>query len=400
MILKYADDILKLEQTIKKSKRFFDRVFSLQKKETKLMDTNYVIDKIKSVNGRWLKTNPQNEDTSWDNACYFRGDIEAYKITGEKEYLDAAVEWGEKNKWGTFGDEKFAAEVLENHFTVEGKLDWCYENVADYLNIHADFVFCGMTYLELEKFVPDKARFDKVMSILDFTVNDPHNDYWWWVDTIHMGLCLYHKVSLMKNDDRYAKKAHALYLYAKETRGYYDTEEHLWYRDMKYTPDKMLSKNGKKVFWSRGNGWVYAGLIQTMEVIGKESEYYDGYKKTFLEMTDAIMKCRGKDGFWRTNLADYDEYPMIETSGTLLFIHSILKAVRYGVLDESYIKIFEESFKAINEKAIFEDGTLGYVQGVAQSPGEVCKNGTREYAVGYYLMTCAEWIKYCRENGR
>ena len=32
MILKYADDILKLEQTIKKSKRFFDRVFSLQKK--------------------------------------------------------------------------------------------------------------------------------------------------------------------------------------------------------------------------------------------------------------------------------------------------------------------------------------------------------------------------------
>ena len=363
------------------------------------MTINETLEHLIKVNDRFLKEEPLKTQQRWNTACYFRGCLEAYKITGKKEYLDTVVEWCENNNWSARLSVEYARDVLINHFTVEGKLPWKYETAEEYRHIHADHVYCGQTYLDLMEFVPEKVNFDDVQRILDFTINDEHNDYWGWVDAKHMGLALYHRVAALKNDDRYAKKGHALYSYCIDPRGYYDKEEHLWYRDMKYTPDQMLSKNGKKVFWSRGNGWVYAGLIQTMDVIGEDSEYYEGYKKVFLDMTDALMKCRGKDGFWRTNLADAEEYPMPETSGTVLFLHSMIKAIHMGVLDESYIDVFLESFKAVTKEAVLEDGTLGWVQGVNQKPGEVFREDTKDYAVGYYLLTCCEWIAYCKDKG-
>lgn len=363
-----------------------------------MLNTEELISKIKLVNDKWLETKPWERNTSWNQACYFMGCIDAYEETGDKRYLDAAIKWGELNDWCTYGDEKYATDVLVDHFTKEGNLGWRYEKDADYLNIHADYLTCGITYLKLKKYVPEKADFSKVQKLMDFMINDPHNDYWWWVDAIHMGLRIYHIAAKMTGNERYAQKGHALYMDAKDRLGLYDYGEHLWYRDAHYFPDRELTKNGHKIFWSRGNGWAYAGLIQTMEVIGKDSQYYPEYKKTFLEMTDSLMKCRQADGFWRSSLYDSEEYPMIETSGTLLFLSAIIKAIRLGVLDESYIEIFEESFDALNREAVFEDGTVGWVQGVAGSPGAAERNGTREYAVGYYLMTCCECLRYIRQR--
>ena len=37
----------------------------------------------------------------------------------------------------------------------------------------------------------------------------------------------------------------------------YDPSEHLFFRDSTYF--KRTESNGRKVFWSRGNGWVLAG---------------------------------------------------------------------------------------------------------------------------------------------
>ena len=365
-----------------------------------MLSTEELISKIKLVNDKWLLTEPWKENTNWATACYFMGCLDAYEETGEKRYLDAAVRWGEEHDWRACveGNLDYARDVLVNHFTVEGRLDWKFDDIADYLNIHADHLTCGGTFLKLKKYVPEKANIDSIKRIMDFMINDPHVDYWWWVDTIHMALCIMHKVTEVTGDERYADKAHALYMDTKSRLGLYDTEEHLWHRDWRYLPENGLTKNGKKIFWSRGNGWAYAGLIQTMEQIGREHRHYAEYEKTFLEMTDALMKCRGKDGFWRASLHDADEFPMIETSGTLLFLSSILKAVRLGVLDESYLAVFEESFDAMNEHAVFEDGTIGWVQGVAGSPGETLREGTRDYAVGYYLMTCCECLRFIRER--
>ena len=63
------------------------------------------------------------------------------------------------------------------------------------------------------------------------------------------------------------------------------------------------------------------------------------------------------------------------------------------------IKVFKKGFEAVNREAISAEGALEWVQGVASGPGATQKETTKDYAVGYYLMTCCEWIEYCRETG-
>ena len=175
----------------------------------------------------------------------------------------------------------------------------------------------------------------------------------------------------------------------------YDEEAHLWFRDYRFHSPSHYTKNVQKPFWGRGNGWVYAALIQTLEVIGENSPYTAEYKKMFLEMTEAILHCRNKDGLWGTSLYDNEEYPTSDGSATLLFLHSMIVAVRLGILDQSYAELFEQLFEKFTEYAVSDEGFVGYIQGVAKSPGETKKECSRDYAVGYYLMCCAEWIYYC-----
>ena len=39
----------------------------------------------------------------------------------------------------------------------------------------------------------------------------------------------------------------------------YNTDNHLYFRDARYFTQK--EKNGKPIFWSRGNGWVMLGAL-------------------------------------------------------------------------------------------------------------------------------------------
>ena len=41
--------------------------------------------------------------------------------------------------------------------------------------------------------------------------------------------------------------------------------EHLYYRDSRYFDQR--EQNGAKVFWSRGNGWVLAGLARVLQYL-------------------------------------------------------------------------------------------------------------------------------------
>ena len=363
------------------------------------MTISEIKEKMELVNDNWLKTKPQKKTPGWSVACYFMGCMEAYKATGKETYLNTALEWAVNNEWkpDRYGDETYAEDVLVEHFTEKGGCRWRYENPNDYLNIHADYVTCSLTYLELLKYFPEQGDLGKLLQIMRFNVEDEHTDYWWWVDAIHMGLCVYHQVAGMLGDERYAQKAHALYKYIKENRGCYDEQEHLWYRDQRFLPEKALTQNGKKIFWARGNGWVYAGLIQTLSILAPDSVYYEEYKKTFLEMTESVIKCQGEDGFWRSSMLDFEEYPEKESSGTLLFLHSILRAIRCGILDKSYLGVFEKGFHAVNQYAVSEEGVVGWVQGVADRPGKTVKESSKDYAVGFYLMMCSEWIQYCEK---
>ena len=85
-----------------------------------------------------------------------------------------------------------------------------------------------------------------------------------------------------------------------------------------------------------------------------------------------------------------EEYDVPETSATLLIAYGMMVGVRLGVLDGEYTEIALKAYEALNEIAVFEDGKIGYVQGVAWGPTPIERDITNDYAVGTYLLLADE----------
>lgn len=328
---------------------------------------------MEKVNDYWIAKNPEPGNCDWERAAYFLGNMAAYEILKKPEYLDYAVRWAEVNNWNFY-------------------------NNQDHCTTNADTLSCGETYMDLMEKYGVEGRIDHIKKTMEWTAQDLKNDYWWWVDTIYMVLHFYNRMGLYFNDERLVDKAYRLYINSKKERRCYDEEEKLWFRDENFLPEVARTASGKKVFWSRGNGWVFAGIARTLEILPENHRYYGEYRRMYQGMADALRKCQCADGLWRTSLLDPEEFDMPESSGTALNVLGLLIGIRLGILSEDYIDCAWKGFEALTQIAVDENGRIGWVQVVASKPGTVEKESTNDYAVGTYLLICRELIcgKFCK----
>ena len=122
-------------------------------------------------------------------------------------------------------------------------------------------------------------------------------------------------------------------LWWKTTDYLYDRTEHLYYRDSRYFDQR--EKNGRKVFWSRGNGWVIAGLARMLQDMPADYRGRDRYEQLFRDMAGAVLAAQSADGYWRSSLLDPDSRPNPETSGTGFFVFALGWGVTQGLLDRA-----------------------------------------------------------------
>jgi hypothetical protein len=62
------------------------------------------------------------------------------------------------------------------------------------------------------------------------------------------------------------------------------SRKHLYYRDSRYF-DRRDDK-GRKIFWSRGNGWVYAGIVDILKTLPADHPSRPRYEALFRQMSD------------------------------------------------------------------------------------------------------------------
>ena len=74
-----------------------------------------------------------------------------------------------------------------------------------------------------------------------------------------------------------------------------------------------------------------------------------------------MKKLQSKSGLWHTVLDDPTSYE--EVSGTAAITAGILKGIRLGILDDSYLDCAERAIKGILKKLIDKDGTVLNVSG-------------------------------------
>ena len=148
--------------------------------------------------------------------------------------------------------------------------------------------------------------------------------------------------------------------------------------------------NGAKVFWSRGNGWVLAGLARGLQYLPPDYPARPRFAALFKEMANRVAPLQRPDGYWRVSLLNPDAFPMPETSGAGFFTYALAWGVNAGLLDRT---VFEPAvlngWAALN-RAVLPDGKLGYVQRVGAAPGDTSADETEVYGVGAFLLAGSE----------
>ncbi len=322
-----------------------------------------ILKAIKTVADWQLKHAESHYNIQWTFAALYDGMLAASKATGDTRYHDRVLEVAEQNHWN-----------LGPRFG------------------HADDQAIGLTYLNVYAEDPKSERIEPMheqMNKLLLRPDDPKKNLWWWCDALYMAPPVLAQLSVATKDRRYLDfMDHEWWLTSAEL---YDPVQHLYYRDDRFL--SMHEANGQKVFWSRGNGWVLAGLAMVLERMPENYPSRAKYLDQYRQMAERIAGLQQSDGLWRASLLDPGAYPNPEISGSAFFTYAMAWGINHGILDR-------KNFQPVVEKAwrgmlthVYADGRLGSIQPIGGEPGKFKPSSSYVYGVGAFLLTGAELVQ-------
>jgi len=209
---------------------------------------------------------------------------------------------------------------------------------------------------------------------------------WCWCDALFMSPQTWIKLSLATGEDQYM--AYADKEFWATTDYLLDPEFNLYYRDSRYFT--MREDAGNKIFWSRGNGWVYAGLVNILRILPQDHPSYPRYVQLYKDMSVTIADLQHGNGFWSPSLLDKREDQKPETSGTGFMTYGLAWGLNNGHLDEAtYGPVVRKGWQAL-VSAVGDDGMLGWVQPIGSAPDSVLETDSQLYGVGAFLLTAEQ----------
>jgi unsaturated rhamnogalacturonyl hydrolase len=356
---------------------------SASKQTTKTVSKETVLKIIDQVNTYWQTANPVHGRAFWDNAAYHTGNMEAYALTKNEAYKKYSEAWAIRNEW----------KGAKSNNKAEWKFS--YGEKDDYV-LFGDWQICFQTYIDLYNLEPNEQKIARAKEVMSYQVNTTENKYWWWADGLYMVMPVMTKMYKLTGDKIYLDKLHEYYTYANSIM--YDAEEKIYYRDAKYVYPKHKTASGKKDFWARGNGWVFAGLAKVLQDLPKDDVHYKEYVAKFKGMAATLKIYQQPEGHWTRSLMDTAQSPGYETSGTAFFTYAYLWGINNGYLEKAtYQTTALKGWNYLQTIALQPDGKIGYVQPIGERaiPGQVVdKNSTANFGVGAFLLAACEMVRF------
>lgn len=245
-----------------------------------------------------------------------------------------------------------------------------------------------------EALAPMKARFEQILAApqtgsLIFTVpqsGDPSCTVrWCWCDALFMAPPTLFGLTRETGDPRYAAFADSEYRLTTDLL--FDKGERLYFRDSRFIGQR--GSHGEKLFWSRGNGWVFSGLARLIPELPKGDPRRAYYVGLFRTMAARLVGLQRPNGYWPPSLLADPARSADETSGTGFYVHGLAWGIKAGLLPRArYLPAVVRGWAAL-ERAVQPDGRLGWVQQVSDRPDAVAAKDTQFYGVGAYLLAGA-----------
>jgi len=325
--------------------------------------------------GKSIFTNRERPSNIWTRGVYYEGLMALYGIDKQQTYYDYAVQWGEKHAWG-----------MRSGTSTR----------------NADDQTCGQTYIDLYMIDKKPERIKDIKLSIDQMVKSEKKDDWNWIDDLQMAMPVFVRLGVLYNDTNYFHKMYELYSFTKYNHGgngLYNPVDKLWWRDKDFVPP-YKEPNGEDCYWSRGNGWVVAALVRTLQMLPVSDPHYNEYLQDYKDMCAALVPIQRADGFWNVSLHDPSNFAGKETSGTAVFCYGFGWGIKKGILKEkNYKQSIIKAWNAMAKETIHPDGALGYVQGTGKEPKDgqpvsyTSKPDFEDYGLGCFLLAGSEIYK-------
>ena len=304
----------------------------------------------------------ERDPRGWVHCAFFAGMMAAYEAVGDRSYLLVTRQWAEANRWQLGPRTR-----------------------------HADDHCSGQVYLELFRLHPEPQMIDPILSTFNWIMADPRPGRvaWHWADALFMAPPVLARLGAITGEQKYFRFLNTMFWDAADYL--FDEDQGLYYRDENFF-DRRLP-NGESVFWSRGNGWVMAGLVRILQYLPDDDPAKARFEKHFKTMAEAVAPLQGADGRWRANLLDPADVPNPETSGTGLFCYALAWGVNAGILERrTYEPVVERAWEGL-EAAVHPNGRLGWVQPIGAKPEPATREDTQAYGVGAFLLAGSEVLQ-------
>jgi rhamnogalacturonyl hydrolase YesR len=327
------------------------------------------------MDGAYINTHMKEESRdprSWQQGAFWVGMTHLAEVSDSPRFRAAILAMGRANAW------KPGPRVY-----------------------HADDHVIGQSYLwsarhgaGAEALAPLRATFDQILAKppvahLSFVVASNYEDTaclrrWCWCDALFMSPPAWAELTRQSGDPRYLR--YALDEFWATTDFLFDPAEKLYFRDSRFF--ERRDSQGRKLFWSRGNGWVFAGIANLLDAMPSRHPQRPRLEKLFREMAGRLREIQKPDGYWSPSLLAPENSPP-ETSGTGFYVYGFAWGVTQGLLDaHDYLPSMERGWGAL-ARAVDEDGRVGWVQQVSDRPESVSEADTQFYGVGAFLLAAS-----------
>lgn len=304
----------------------------------------------------------------WIQGAFYTGLTALADATGEARYTGAVMAHGASENWDLGTRPYYADDHVIGQTWV-----WAYGKRKDARMI-----------------APMRKGLDAILAApstvgLTYGVQPSCQDRWCWSDALYMAPAAWTGLAKATGESRYRDFADREFW--ATTDFLYDKDEHLYYRDSRYIPQR--DAKGRKIFWSRGNGWAYAGLVNVLKTLPADYPSRPRYEALYRQMSERLVTLQKADGYWASSLlATEDATP--ETSGAGFFTYGLAWGVNTGRLDAAaYAPSVARGWKAL-VAAVQPDGKLVWVQQVGAEPGKVEPTDTQLYGTGAFLLAATE----------
>ena len=220
-------------------------------------------------------------ETGWVEATFYIGLARWAAQFDDPRYFEATRRFGEQNGW-RLGQRLYHAD--------DQAIGQVYAAAFDH---YGEFHMVASMLGDFERILDSKP--DVPLIFDDAALCQKR---WCWCDALFMAPASWMAASRISGDPRYRDYADGEYWATKEYL--FDETEHLFFRDSRFFGER--GPNKEKIFWGRGNGWVFAGLINILRELQHNDPRRPRYELLFVEMAGKIVSRQRSDGFWTTSL--------------------------------------------------------------------------------------------------